>query len=176
MATLAYVEPQITANGNLKEPDIFSGPMTGTLVRGDLVKLASGNLTKCATNDNANIVGIMAHGSVDVPSSSSPTDATLFGQDTIGSALTPAEPGNGHVIQVHNNQYVEMSCVQARAAANVGTTFGILLDGTSGKFVADNTQVNKPLTLIQYVEGPNKGVSGDIGARAIFQFAATAVI
>jgi hypothetical protein len=82
------------------------------------------------------------------------------------------------------SQRFEMSLVQAWYPSLLYTTCGVAYNAAANTFVADTSQSNKILTIVDKAQGPtsavwgdNLGGVGDIGARVIVSVTtATALI
>lgn len=138
-------------------------------------------INQCATNDNANIVGIALHGSNAIwAPQAGPVgnNASLLGGWANPAPLNSIEPAKVMVAQLLVGTPFEISVKQPWYDGMAGTTFGLTLDSTSGYFVADNSQSNKvitveaPLAFIsmglagsQAPGVPNRAVPGTVGMR-----------
>ena len=140
---------------------------------------------RCATNDNSNILGI-AVDDYDVyyapnNGSAGTSNRSPFGMDVTTPPSGFLEQYQAKVWLISNGQRFEMSVVQPYPVAQFGT-LGINYESAVGAFAADNSQSNKPLTLVGKVQGPTNptydsvGTNGDIGWRGIFTIASSAVL
>lgn len=148
MTAWAYQPPVQYLTPTQTTPDSASLPMSGTINLDDVLIISSGVVSQAATNPTAaTLAGIALKKSADIYYNASPTDQTLFGASTVGTALTPSEPKNMQFTPFANGNQFVFSLVQAWNQNLVGTTAGLLLDGTSTFFVLDNSQGNKPFVI-----------------------------
>lgn len=185
MATVPYQLPSPYLTGSADSGvSLGALPVTGgqTIALGDLVVLASGLISKGASNTNTNILGFAIHPGADIyfsgigGSAAALSHQSFFGASIAGTAAMSADPLTCHYFVPGNGVYVEMSLVQTYAATTPGTAFGITLDGTTGIFVAD-TSATAVGNIVRLMEGvPNyqtlggTGGIGDTGARVLVKF------
>ncbi len=95
-----------------------------------------------------------------------------FGADVTGPPMGFAEQYRSKVTALSGGQLIEMSLLQpwtGQLFAGAGLNYNV----ASGCFVADTSQANKPLTIVDKVQGPinpayeDVGVNSDTGARVI---------
>lgn len=179
MATAwGYMPPSATLPGSQRTLDSITLPFTGSNAIDDILILSSGVLSKAATNATvATIAGIALKNSGAIYATAAPGIGTLFGASTVGTVLTPGLPLQMEISPLVNGIFVQMSLAQAVAATTPGTAVGLLLDGTTGYFVADTSQSNKIGTIVSVVTQPSQPwVITDTGVRVIVQInAATAL-
>ena len=114
-------------------------------------------VTRAATNQAANIVGMAVNSSL-ADFYSGPGGSFLVNENSLYGAtnsyppLQPAEVYLGYVVKLQFNQLVQISLIQPYTPALIGTTAGIAIQ-PNGFFAADNTQSNKVLTILGSVDG-----------------------
>jgi hypothetical protein len=168
MAAWAYGPPASTLPNGQTTIESASLPFTGTFPIDSVLIIGSGVVTVAATNPTtAALAGLSLKDSTAIFTSATPTPGTLFGGGTVGTVLTPSEPLNMQYCPFHNGNEFEFSVVQALAATTPGTAFGLLLDATSGFWVLDSSQGNKPWIIKDVVTNALlPWVVGDTGFRA----------
>lgn len=137
-------------------------------------------LARAATNANTNLFGMAtddsnalfynAYGQVG--------NQSLFGATMTQQPLTGNDAFYNLVTKLQTQQ-LEMSLVQAwNPALAGGAVAGLLLDPTTGFFVADTSQSNKILNIVGFNNAPQsvQGGVGLTGTRVIVQFAGTGLI
>ena len=132
-------------------------------------------LSRAVTNQSANIFGMAVDDSnaLFYNQLGSVGNSSLFGVTMTQPPLTAADAYNNLVYKLQS-QTLEMSLVQPWNQALVGANMaGILLDPTTGFFVADTSQSNKVLNILQQAVGPQtfQGGVGITGTRIWVQFA-----
>lgn len=174
MAALAPQRIQIVDSPGIAEPDIRSFPIASgqSYIAGAILTLSGGSVAESADNPGANaVLGVALHdaGSVYPTNSVVPSSSSLFGRTFVGTKLFPQDPSHQRVVLLHNNQYFEISLVQAWSPSLIGTTAGLKKDPTTGFWVLDNTLTNKYAVIVAKAEGPAsfKGTVGDTGARVV---------
>jgi hypothetical protein len=98
--------------------------------------------------------------------------------------LTPTEAPLGYVVTLGAGTTLEMSLNANTGGWSPllnGTQFGLTLDATTGWFTADTTQSNKVGYIVAqrpgvYIGPTQSGNPGDVGARVIVQFLASALL
>jgi hypothetical protein len=176
MAAWGYMPPASTLPGSQRTLDSLTLPFTGSNAIDDILILTSGVLSKAATNAAVTtIAGRAMKNSAALYATASPGIGTLVGASTVGTVLTPGLPLQMDIEPWYQGIFVQLSLVQAYTANQVAV--GLLLDGTTGYFVADSSQANKIGVIINAVVQPSQPwVSGDTGVRVIVQInAATAL-
>jgi hypothetical protein len=178
MAAWGYMPPASTLPGSQRTLDSMTLPFTGSNAIDDILILSSGVLAKAATNAAiTTIAGQALKASGAIYASTSPGIGTLFGASTVGTVLTPGLPLQMDFSPWYQGIFIQLSLVQAIAATSPGTQVGLLLDGTTGYFVADTSQGNKIGTIVNPVIQPSQPWAiSDTGVRVIVQInAATAI-
>ncbi len=99
------------------------------------------------------------------------------GANTGVPPLAPGEAQLYYAAGLGQGQLVEMNLSQAYAfyPSLIGTTAGLTLDASSGFFIADPSQTNKILTIVDQRPGVQigptaSGTDGDLGVRVVVQF------
>lgn len=181
MATAwGYQPPAPVLPGNQRTLDSQTLPFTGANAIDDILILSSGLLSKAATNAAVTtLAGQALKPSTSLYATASPSPATLVGASTVGTVLTPGLPLQMEFSPWVAGTFVMLSLVQAVAVATPGLAVGLLLDGTTGYFVADTSQSNKVGNIVRVVDSTPAyipWVITDTGVRVIVQInAATAI-
>ena len=188
MALIQYVEPNTFIPETLKSIPVREVPAgaghTGLAIinRADFATLAAGVLTRAATNTATLIAGyVVASELSGFAGNVAPFENKVFGAGQ-GPAVIPQN--SGYVTLNPLQQiYIEINATATTGyqtggaqQVDIGSTGGLLLDTTTNLFVFDPTQANKIMTIYSKPLGPNKGVSGDLGARFVVQFSAASLI
>jgi hypothetical protein len=162
----------------------WTEPTTGLLLAG--VQRAITNQSGIV-NGVGVIVGVADHdynavyggpvGGVQPGLLSGPTGRPNFNQSVFGiterNLGTSQEPLNAHAVSAKYNQF-EISLLQAWDPGYVGQFVGLLIDSASNFFVADMTQSNKVAQIVGTVDGPGRGVAGDVYKRVAIKVLDTA--
>jgi len=130
---------------------------TGTAYSIAFPLVNSVGITRAATNQATNIVGLAVNSSLadyfSGPGGSfQVNENSLFGATNSYPPLQPAEVYLGYAVKLQFNQLIQISLVQQYTPALIGTTAGIAIQ-SNGFFAADNTQSNKVLTIYGSVDG-----------------------
>lgn len=178
MSAWGFMPPAATLPGSQRTLDSLTLPFTGANAIDDILILSAGVLSKAATNAAVTtLAGQALKSSLALYATAAPTIGTLVGASTVGTVLTPGLPLQMDFDPWYQGQFIQFSLNEAIAAASPGTAVGILLDGTTGYFVASTAQANKIGTIVNAVIQPSQPwVVGDTGVRVIVQInAATAL-
>jgi hypothetical protein len=129
-----------------------------------------------ATNLSTNLVGI-AVDDFDVQFHSGPAasfkNTSPFGADVSGPPMGFYEQYQTKVYTLGGGQRFEISLVQAWYPGLLYSTCGLQYNTAAGCFVADTSQSNKILTIVDKVQGAynptyaSEGTVGDTGARVV---------
>ena len=187
---IQYYEPSIFIPETLKSTPMReiaagAGHLTTAIVnRADIV-IGTGSpltLARAATNQATGIMGYAVCGEGDVfKSGTAPFNQTLFGVGQ-GSAIIPQNPS---FVIVNPLQLLQLEInvssttgwqLGGTVSVDIGSTGGLLLDAVTNLFVFDPSQANKIMTIYSKPQGPNKGASGDTGARVVVIFSAASLI
>ena len=127
----------------------------------------SQGLARAATNASANIVGIAADDSNALFYNGVGGSGVIGNQSLFGATMTqqPLAANDAFLNLVYKlqAQVIEISLVQAwNPMLAGGAVAGLLLDPTTGFFVADTSQSNKVLNILGFVNGPSS-VQGGVG-------------
>jgi hypothetical protein len=132
-------------------------------------------LSRAATNASAAMFGMAVDDSnaLFYNSIGNVGNQSLFGVTMTQPPLTAADAYNNLVYKLQS-QTLEMNLVQPFYPSVIGgAVAGLLLDPTTGFFVADTSQSNKVLNILQAAVGPQgfEGGVGITGTRVWVQFA-----
>ena len=188
MANILYSEPSIFIPEAIKAPAQREIPATAghtglaIINRADLAVLVTGALNRAATNTATGIAGYVIASELDgFTGGTAPFDNKVFGAGQ-GSAIIPQNSG---MVTLNPLQllYLEINLSTLTfwqsgggQLADIGTTGGLLLDAATNLFVFDPTQANKIMTIYSKPLGPNKGATGDTGARVVVSFTPASLV
>lgn len=144
---------------------------------GAIVVLSSGNIAPAAANAANNIVGIAQHDSNANWGGQSATASfniqNVLGVSQVGTLLPPS-PAQTLVAVIDPPVDVQMNLTATTGwvsggtqQANVGTSIGLAIDGTTGFYVADPTASNLVAEIIGKVNGPFTMPGNDVGNLAV---------
>lgn len=134
-------------------------------------------LVRAATNSNASIAGLTLHDSAAVYATGIGGSLTAGGPGNLLGTwgnpppLAPGDPAQALVVSLVNGQPIEISLAQPWLASMQGTTAGLLLDTSqqaAGVFVADTSQANKVLTILDRLDLGGSLMDTGARVRAIF--------
>lgn len=177
MTAWAYAEPTSVLREAQSTLDSLSYPMASgsTFLRGAVLSITGGTLAAAATNAAASaLAGVALKDAADVyyaGQGGAVTGPALFGGSTVGTALTPSEPLNMHIYPFAGGNEFEISLKdiwQPGTGTGPGTLCGLLLDATTGLYVLDSTQTNKPFAIRALRSlAVASFQSGDTGVRVV---------
>ena len=167
-------------------PNIGSGRPHGTnhINNGDFVIFDGSNAGYIVTaaGNPAVVLGIAQHDSNATYDQVTTGLQGVFGASQENTPLFPGTPGETLYVTLGANIIVAINLPATTGwvtggthQANIGTTVGLNIDGTTGFFYADDQASNKIATITQKIVGPQAlfGTNGDLGARVYIAFIAS---
>ncbi|MDE2097360.1 MAG: hypothetical protein KGL39_08965 [Patescibacteria group bacterium] len=200
--TIPYLPPIVILPSGNADLDVVSYPVHSACTANAIVTLGvttAGEIDPASANDSSNkLLGIIQAASTSVYNSDGDAQS-VFGTSpfgTSGQALGPSTgPQTPLVVYMGPPFVVEINLTQATGwvsggtyQANIGSTFGLAIDATTGFYLADVNASNKVGVIVEKVIGATTqivtaqaeqpvgpGGVGDLGARVRVTFNASAM-
>ncbi len=147
------------------EPEVVAYTIASgqTFFDGAILVVSAGAAQEAANGANSNIIGLALHSALAVynPATTAPAnfeqpyETTLFGASQAGTKLQPIDANQVRVAHAVSGQYFELTASGVSASGNIGSTFNIIKDATTGYWTINlGSSATPAMVVVALVQKP----------------------